>query len=106
MVELKEIPLSLSKDLIFKKLFKVAEVSNLKPEDMNAYQRELKRKRDNYSHDQYIREKSAQLGLQEGLEKGLQQGLVETAKKMLADNLPIDLIIKYTGLSKEEIENL
>nr|WP_121272935.1 hypothetical protein [Pedobacter schmidteae] len=81
---------------------------------MNAYQRELKRKRDNYSHDQYIREKSEQLGVQQGLQQGLEQGLekgahtkaIETAKKMSADNMPIDQIIKYTGLSKEEIEAL
>ena len=28
------------------------------------------------------------------------------AKKMLADNIPINDIIKYTGLSKEEIEGV
>jgi len=30
----------------------------------------------------------------------------ETATKMLADNLPTDLISKYTGLSREQIEKL
>lgn len=31
---------------------------------------------------------------------------VEIAKNMLKDNLPITTIVKYTGLSKEEIEKL
>ena len=31
---------------------------------------------------------------------------IEIAKNMLKDNLPIQTIIKYTGLSKEEIEKL
>ena len=31
---------------------------------------------------------------------------IETAKKMLAKKMPIDVIIEITGLSKEEIENI
>ena len=37
---------------------------------------------------------------------GERASLLKTAKKMLADNLNIKYIIKYTGLSKEEIESL
>lgn len=35
-----------------------------------------------------------------------QEEKIEIAKNMLKDNLPISAIIKYTGLSKEEIEKL
>ncbi len=39
---------------------------------------------------------------QERLE-GLEQGKIEIAKSMLKDNLSIELILKYTGLSEKEI---
>ena len=36
----------------------------------------------------------------------LKNGKIEMAKKMLKDKLDIENIIKYTGLTKEEIEKL
>ena len=43
---------------------------------------------------------------QEAYEDGSQQAKIETAKNMLKDNLDIQTIIKYTGLSIDEIKNL
>ena len=43
---------------------------------------------------------------QEAYEDGAQQTKIETAKNMLNDNLDIQTIIKYTGLSMEEIKSL
>ena len=49
-------------------------------------------------------------GLREGMEKGLLAGerkkAIETAKKMLENKIPIDLITKCTGLSLEEVKRL
>lgn len=49
-------------------------------------------------------------GRQEGIKKGKREGekkeKIETAKRMLKENLPIDIIIKATELTKEEIENI
>ena len=49
-------------------------------------------------------------GLREGMEKGLLAGerkkAIETAKKMLENEIPIDLITKCTGLSLEEVKRL
>ena len=53
-------------------------------------------------------------GLEEGLAQGKAEGLAQgidyqkttTAKAMLAFNEPIDKIMMYTGLTKEEIEGL
>ena len=49
-------------------------------------------------------------GLKEGIEQGIVQGsqqkAIETAKNMLKDNLDIQTILKYTGLSIEEINSL
>jgi len=47
-----------------------------------------------------------QEGHAEGLSEGFKQEKIEIAKNMLEDNMSTDIIIKYTGLTKEEIENL
>lgn len=53
-----------------------------------------------------LAEDARQEGLQEGRQEGRQEGKIEIAKIMLKDGESIEKIIKYTGLSKEEIENL
>ena len=45
-------------------------------------------------------------GREEGIKKGEEQKQKEVAKKMLAEKIDIELIIKVTGLTKEEIEEL
>ena len=45
-------------------------------------------------------------GREEGREEGEKMKAFETAKKMLADGLSIDLIAKYTGLSFEAVQAL
>ena len=67
-------------------------------------------------HEQYLahlREKYIfeRQGIEEaGFDKGLAQGSkskqIEIAKKMKEDNIDIKAIMKYTGLTKEEIEKL
>jgi predicted transposase/invertase (TIGR01784 family) len=45
-------------------------------------------------------------GISQGIAQGSQQAKIETAKNMLKDNLDIQTILKYTGLSIEEIKSL
>ncbi len=49
-------------------------------------------------------------GLKEGRKEGKQEGReeekIKIAKEMLEDNISIEKIMKYTGLSKEAIEDL
>jgi predicted transposase/invertase (TIGR01784 family) len=45
-------------------------------------------------------------GYDEGLINGRLSGINETAKKMINDDIDIDTIVKYTGLSIEEINKL
>jgi len=49
-------------------------------------------------------------GLAEGHEKGLAEGIqaanLENARRMKADNMPVELIAKYTGLTVEVIDSL
>ena len=63
-------------------------------------------------------EKGIKLGIEQGLEQGLEQGKkqgiehgkkeekLKIAKNMLSINVSVDDIIKCTGLTKEEIQNL
>ncbi len=44
--------------------------------------------------------------MEEGRKEGEKKRNLEVAKSMLSDNLPIKMIIRYTGLSEEEIEKL
>ena len=51
-------------------------------------------------------QKGIEKGIQKGIEKGIQKGREETALNMIKDNFNIEIISKYTGLSKVEIEQL
>ena len=42
----------------------------------------------------------------EGLEQGAEQTKIETAKKLLKDNLQIEQIAKYTDLPLEKVQEL
>ena len=45
-------------------------------------------------------------GVEEGIEKGKKEGILKTAKAMLEENIPIEIIMKVTKLKQEEIEEL
>ncbi len=49
-------------------------------------------------------EKTAELKLQEGINQGANTKALETAKNLLKDNIAVEKIQKYTGLSLQEIE--
>ena len=61
---------------------------------------------------QLERQEGFEEGVQHGIEQGVQQGLeqgekrkaLETARKMLADGMPIEMVLKYTGLSHVDLE--
>jgi predicted transposase/invertase (TIGR01784 family) len=52
------------------------------------------------------KEEGLQQGLQQGRAEGTQSEKLETAKRMKADGLPINVIAKYTQLSIDDIEKL
>ena len=45
-------------------------------------------------------------GLKEGKAMGAKEKEIQIAKNMLQENIPIEVIAKVTGLTKEEIEKL
>jgi predicted transposase/invertase (TIGR01784 family) len=45
-------------------------------------------------------------GLEKGMELGMNQKALDIARNMLADGIDINLIMKYSGLTQEQIEKL
>ena len=60
-----------------------------------------------YEEDQQmILNTEKKMSYNEGLEKGQNDSKLEIAKKMLNDNIPVNKIMTFTDLSKDEILNL
>ena len=79
---------------VFQKLAEVAQVSALSKEDRMQYDHALKRYRDT-------------LNTISGAEqRGRLEERISNARKMKEDNMSVELIMKYTGLSREEIAKL
>ncbi|GHT94783.1 hypothetical protein FACS1894141_2110 [Spirochaetia bacterium] len=55
-------------------------------------------RRDNFAMMEYIKER--------GMEEGRTEGKAETARKMKKDAFSLEQIVKYTGLTPEEIERI
>ena len=59
-------------------------------------------------------EQGVKQGIEQGIEQGVKQGIEEgskqqkliTAKELLKSNIPIDIIVKSTGLTEEEINSI
>lgn len=81
-----------------KKALNVLNVMNFSSEEREFYEDHLKWLRIESNTLKKMREKS--------MAEGKAEERIEMAKEMLADNAPIEKIIKYTKLSAEEIESL
>ena len=64
----------------------------------------LRRDREKYA--QGVEKKAKKEGIQEGIKEGIKEGIMKKAildaQKMLAENLDVNLIMKITGLKKEQ----
>lgn len=81
-------------------------VDNLPDDERRDYYKELKRQMDMSSvmKSKYIDGKDD--GIKEGIEQGEKNEKIKIARDMKSDGLPVATIIKYTGLSAEEIAAL
>ena len=101
-------------DRIFTKLFEAAEIAKFSPEEREAYEDSLKYYRDIKNVVDTSREEGREEGKEEGREEGRKEGrekgkeekAIEIAKKLKNNNIPIEVIMQSTGLSKKEIENI
>ncbi|MEZ5043808.1 MAG: Rpn family recombination-promoting nuclease/putative transposase [Saprospiraceae bacterium] len=79
-------------DKIFKKLFEAAEIANFSPEERQAYEDSLKYYRDIKNVVDTSRA------------EGIEEAKKEVASEMKKSGESLEKIMRYTGLSKEEIE--
>ena len=90
---------------------------NLSPEELRVYRRYLEQlhyeasiaetiKFDKEFDERKAREEGKEEGRKEGREEGVEQEKIKTAIVMKKEGESIDKISKYTGLSKEKIEEL
>ncbi|HEM6393082.1 Rpn family recombination-promoting nuclease/putative transposase [Streptococcus suis] len=52
------------------------------------------------------RSRGREEGLQQGLQQGLLEGQLKIAQQMLAEGFAVDMIVRLTGLSQEELDGL
>lgn len=87
---------------IFTKLFKEAEIATFDHATIKEYEDSMKAYRDIKNSLDTAEEK----GRVKGLEEGRAEEKLATARKMLAMQLPVEIIMQATGLTREEIELL
>ncbi len=89
-----------------KKAINVLNVMNFTDEEREAYEDHLKWLRIEANTLKKYEQKGIEQGIQIGEARGKIEGKIEIAKEMLLANEPIDKIIKYSKLTKEEIIKL
>ena len=85
-------------DKVFDRLFEEAEIAKFTPQEMREYEASKMAYRDIKN--------SIDTAKQEGIEEGMNQKALDIARNMLADGVDINLIMKYSGLTQEQIEKL
>ena len=114
MKQVEERYISLLTDFGFDRLIEESEIAKFTPQEMREYETSKMAYRDiKNSVDTAKREGIAEgmeKGMKEGLEKGRAEGMnqrsLDIARNMLADGVDINLIMKYSGLTQEQIEKL
>lgn len=96
--KLDRIPERLKED-IFLKLFETAEIAKFSREEYQNYENSLKYYRDLKNSLDTAREE----GFEKGIERGFEKGIEKVALEMLRDNEPTEKIIRFTGLTIDEI---
>ena len=102
MKQVEERYISLLTDFGFDRLFEEAEIAKFTSQEMREYETSKMAYRNiKNSVDTAKRE-----GIAEGMEKGMNQRSLDIARNMLADGVDLNLIMKYSGLTQEQIEKL
>ena len=82
----------------FEKLFETAEIAKFTPDQIRSYEDSLKYYRD--------LKNSLDTAREEGVLEGIEKGKVEVAKELLKNGIEVNIILKSTGLTLEQIEKL
>jgi predicted transposase/invertase (TIGR01784 family) len=91
---------------VFQKLFEAAEIAKFTPDEKTRYEESLKYYRDLKNVVDHSFEEGKAEGIEEGKVMGIEQGKSEIARQMKQEGEPVEKIMRFTGLSREEIERL
>ena len=83
-----------------------AEYASMNMEQRYQYALAMKQKWDYQNQLDFAEQKGRSEGKAEGLAEGRDTEKIETARRMLTDKLPVETIMKYTGLSVEQLREL
>ena len=86
----------------FKCISHITDISALSKEDRIKYDETIKIYRDYLAVISF----AEATGREQGFKEGLEEEKISIARQMKADGLPTEIIMKYTQLTKEDIEQL
>ena len=96
-----------ARNAVFKKLSEIADISALSKEDRDRYDESIKIMRDYNAAMEGAqilgRKEGREEGIEEGREEGKKEEKINMAKMMLDGGEPIEKIIRYTGLTENDI---
>ena len=95
-------------------LIKASEVAAFSPEKKLKYNNEMMTELDKINYEREQKKllleqgfnEGHKSGFTEGHESGFTDGKLDTARKMKAEGIPTDVIVKCTGLDEETVLNL
>ena len=80
-----------------------AEIAKFTPQEMREYEASKMAYRDIKNSIDTAKQEGLAEGMELGMEKGMNQKALDIARNMLADSVDINLIMKYSGLTQEQI---
>lgn len=95
-------PAELLEDPLTNKALEMVQESAMSEEELYTYDKFW----DIISYENTLMSGRFREGKEEGLAEGRAEGILQTAKNMKSEGIPIDIIMKVTGLSQQEIEKL
>jgi predicted transposase/invertase (TIGR01784 family) len=104
------IPEIFKNDVVFIEAIEKAELARMSEEALSTYLAGLKEYRDNISKINTAKREGIKEGIEIGEEKGIKIGeankQIEMAKNCLKNGLSIEMTMKLTGLTEDEIRNI
>ena len=92
-------------DEMLRELYDAAEFANMDIAKQTKYETYMRTELDIIAEKAYARDEGRAEGRAEGLAEG-HEALLETARRMLAEGLSVEMAAKCTGLSREDIAGL
>ena len=93
-----------------KSLVKACDVAAFPKEKLIQYQMQVMNERDTRNiiktAERIGREEGIEEGIEVGLKKGREEERLESARRMLKENLPVELVAKCSNLTVQEVKDI